>query len=82
MDKNVRLKQDHLETIVMLGQAADLTEKIEKAEIARDAAKAAFEQQDTIYQEYCDMILREKKLKIWKRGGKMYVLLLIPSMPA
>lgn len=55
VDKNVRLKQDHLETIVMLGQAADLTEKIEKAEIARDAAKAAFEQQDAIYQEYCDM---------------------------
>lgn len=55
VDKNVRLKQDHLETIVMLGQAADLTEKIEKAEIARDAAKVAFEQQDAIYQEYCDM---------------------------
>lgn len=55
VDKNVRLKQDHLETIVMLGQAADLTEKIEKAEIARDAAKSAFEQQDAIYQEYCDM---------------------------
>ena len=55
VDKNVRLKQDHLETIVMLGQAADLTEKIERAEIARDAAKVAFEQQDAIYQEYCDM---------------------------
>ena len=55
VDKNVRLKQDHLETIVMLGQAADLTERIEKAEIAQDAAKVAFEQQDAIYQEYCDM---------------------------
>lgn len=32
VDKNVRLQQDHLETIVMLGEAADLTEKIEKAE--------------------------------------------------
>lgn len=55
VDKNVRLKQDHLETIVMLGQAADLTEKIEKAEIARDAAKVAFEQQSAIYQEYLDI---------------------------
>ena len=54
VDHNVKLRQDHLETIVMLGQAADLTEKIEKAESARDAAKIAFEKQDTIYQEYCD----------------------------
>ena len=44
VDKNVKLKQDHLETIVMLGQAADLTEKIEKAEMARDTAKTVFEQ--------------------------------------
>ena len=55
VDKNVKFKPDHLETIVMLGQAADLTEKIERAEIARDAAKAAFDQQNVIYQEYCDM---------------------------
>lgn len=55
VDKNVRFKQDHLETIVMLGQAADLTDKIEKAEIARDAARAAYEQQDAIYKEYCDI---------------------------
>lgn len=39
VDKNVRLQQDHLESIVMLGQAADLTDKIEKAEAERDTAK-------------------------------------------
>lgn len=55
VDKNVRLKQDHLETIVMLGQAADLAEKIQKAEKARDAARTAYEQQDAIYREYCDV---------------------------
>lgn len=54
VDHNVKLRQDHLETIVMLGQAADLTEKIEKAETARDTAKNAFEKQEAIYQEYCD----------------------------
>lgn len=54
VDKNVRLQQDHLETIVMLGQAADLTEKLEKAKTERNAAKNAFEQQDTVYRECCD----------------------------
>jgi len=54
VDKNVRLQQDHLETIVMLGEAADLTEKIEKAEDERDTAKTAYEQQDAVYMEYCD----------------------------
>ena len=36
VDKNVKLHQDHLDTIVMLGQAADLTEKIDKAESERE----------------------------------------------
>jgi hypothetical protein len=54
VDKNVRLHQDHLETIVMLGQAADLTEKIEKAGAERDTAKTAYDQQDAVYKEYCD----------------------------
>lgn len=54
VDKNVRLHQDHLETIVMLGQAADLTEKIEKAESERDEASSAYEQQDATYKEYCN----------------------------
>lgn len=54
VDKNVKLHQDHLETIVMLGQAADLTEKIDKAESERDIAKAAYERQDAVYKEYCN----------------------------
>jgi hypothetical protein len=54
VDKNVKLQQDHLETIVMLGQAADLTEKIEKAEVERDTARAAYEQQGAVFNEYCD----------------------------
>jgi len=54
VNKNVRLQQDHLETIVMLGQVADLTEKVEKAGTERDTAKTAYEQQDAVYKEYCD----------------------------
>lgn len=54
VDKNVRLQQDYLETIVMLGQAADLTEKINKAEAEQDTAKTDYEQQDAVYKEYCD----------------------------
>ncbi len=54
VDRNIRLQQDHLDTIVMLGEAADLTEKIEKVVHERDIAKSAYEQQDTLYKEYCD----------------------------
>lgn len=54
VDKNVRLQQDHLESIVMLGQAADLTDKIEEAEAERDTAKATYERHDATYKEYCD----------------------------
>ena len=49
VDRNIRLQQDHLDTIVMLGEAADLTEKIEKVVHERDIAKSAYEQQDTLY---------------------------------
>lgn len=54
VDRNVRLQQDHLESIVMLGQAVDLTDKIEKAEAERDAAKSAYECHDITYKEYFD----------------------------
>lgn len=33
VDKNVKLQEDHLDTIVMLGKQADLTEQIAKAEM-------------------------------------------------
>lgn len=54
VDENVKLKQDHLETIVMLGQVADLTNEIKDAEAERDIAKTALEQQEKVYLEYCD----------------------------
>lgn len=54
VDKNVKLQQDHLDTIVMLGPAADLADKIEKALSACNAAKDAYTQQDVKIKEYCD----------------------------
>ncbi|CAK7015116.1 AAA family ATPase [Phascolarctobacterium sp.] len=54
IQKNVRLQQDHLETIVMLGHAADLTEKIKEAETERDKAKTDYERQVDVFKEYCD----------------------------
>lgn len=51
---NVRLQEDHLDTIVMLGEAADLTEKIEIAEAKRNKARNDYESQDAIYREYFD----------------------------
>ena len=52
VDKNVRLQQNHLETIVMLGPTVDLTEKIEKAEKELLTSKEVYEQQDIKYREY------------------------------
>lgn len=54
VDKNVRLQQNHLETIVMLGPTVDLTEKIEKAEEELLLAKTAYEQQQVKCWEYMD----------------------------
>ena len=54
VDKNIKLKQDHLDTIVMLGPAADLTEKINKATDERDNAKRDYEQQQRKYEELQD----------------------------
>jgi uncharacterized protein (UPF0335 family) len=54
VDKNVRLQQDHLDTIVILGQAANLIEKIEKAEMEKADAEIAYEKQNTIFKEYND----------------------------
>ena len=52
--RKVKLQEDHLDTIVMLGEAADLTEKIESAEATRDKAKNDYLTQDAIYKEYLD----------------------------
>ena len=52
--KNVRLQEDHLDTIVMLGEAADLTEQIDKAEAERDKALSDYEAQIALYKEYTE----------------------------
>lgn len=54
VDKNVKLHEEHLDTIVILGERVDLTEKIKKAEGECSAAKIALENQKKIYNEYCD----------------------------
>lgn len=54
VDKNVKLHEEHLDTIVILGEQVDLTEKIEKAEGECNAAKIALEDQEKVYKEYCD----------------------------
>lgn len=53
--RNVKLQQDHLETIVMLGEVADLTEKIKAAVSECNSAKSEFEQQDKVLREYLDI---------------------------
>ena len=42
VDKNIKLQEDHLDTIVMLGEAADLTGKIEAQEIKCNEAEALY----------------------------------------
>lgn len=54
VDKNVRLQEDHLNTIVMLGEAVDLTEKIEEASLECNKRETAYRQQEAKMQEYCD----------------------------
>lgn len=52
VDKNVRLQEDHLETIVMLGQEVDLSDKIKKAEEEEKAAREDMEAKEKEYKEY------------------------------
>lgn len=54
IDENVRLQQEHLDTIVMLGEAADLTKKIEIAKLDCDATKVKYEQYGHRIDEYTD----------------------------
>lgn len=54
LDRNVKIQQDHLDSIVMLGSAADLTESIQDAETAREEAKNKFKQQEVLFNEYND----------------------------
>lgn len=52
VDKKVKFQEDHLDTIVMLGQAADLTEKISRAEIELTNLRRIFEEENTQREEY------------------------------
>ena len=54
VNNQVRLKEDYLETIVMLGPAADLADKIEIAESRRDASKTVLETKEAMLKEYQD----------------------------
>ncbi len=54
INKQVRLKEEHLETIIMLGQAADLADKIEEAEKKRDAAKDVLLAKEAAFNEFQD----------------------------
>lgn len=55
VDQKVRFKEDHLDTIVMLGPMADLAEKTEQATKEMNAVKAALDKQKAIVDEYCDI---------------------------
>lgn len=54
VDRNVKLQADHLDTIVMLGEQADLTEQIDRAKSECKNAEADFTKQQGIYNEYLD----------------------------
>lgn len=69
VNNKVKLKEDHLDTIVMLGQAADLADKIEIAEHECDVAKASYESKAAIYNEYQDTHNpKSPKRCLWKIG--------------
>lgn len=54
VNEKVKLKEDHLDTIIMLGEAADLAGKIEQAEKDRDLAKTVYETKEVALNEYKD----------------------------
>ena len=54
VNEKVKFKEDHLDTIIMLGEAADLAGKIEQAEKDRDLAKAEYDVKETALKEYED----------------------------
>lgn len=54
VDKNVKLQEDHLETIVMLGEQVDLSKKINVAKEECNAAKTLLDAQARVCSEYND----------------------------
>lgn len=54
VNEKVKLKEEHLDSIIMLGQAADLAEMIEQAEKDRDTAKTDCETMEIALKEFED----------------------------
>lgn len=72
VNEKVRLKEDHLDTIIMLGQAADLAGKIEQAENDRDSAKTVFETKEAALKEYKDTSNPKSPTnRLWKIGNAL-----------
>lgn len=73
IDKNIKLQEDHLNTIVLLGEAADLTDKITEAQKALEKAKIEYDKQKSIYDEYNnpDNVKSPEyyRKKIWLKGS-------------
>ena len=72
VNEKVKLKEDHLDTIIMLGQAADLAEKIQQAEKDRESAKTVFETTDAALREYKDTSNpKSPTSRLWKIGNAL-----------
>lgn len=54
IDRNVKLQEDHLNTIVLLGEVVDLTDKITEAQKYVTKVKDEYERQQKIYADYND----------------------------
>ena len=54
VSRNVKLQQDHLNTIALLGPAANLTEQIENAKLEEKKAKNNFDREEEKYREFTD----------------------------
>ena len=72
VNTQVKLKEDHLDTIVMLGAAVDLADKIALAEKEKDDAKLIFDTKKAAYDEYMDYNnLKSPTNRLWKIGNAL-----------
>lgn len=72
VNEKVKLKEDHLDTIIMLGPAANLAEEIEQAEADRDSAKTVYEANEALLVEYKDTNNQKSPTnRLWKIGNAL-----------
>ena len=72
VNEKVKFKEDHLDTIIMLGQAANLAEKIEQAQNDRDLAKIVYETKEGILREYKDSNNPKSPAnRLWRIGNAL-----------